>query len=1438
MSSIPSNKDDSVNDARKQLHSLSLDIINCLKDSDNADRDSKLQLIIDGGNIMLHQHCVLLSVIDLNLVLTCLCCTRAGKSSTIKMSTGRSFNINKLIEHINNKSHDDCKVVYQQQQAQTSLHTAPTNNMDTFLAEKSTSEGIKLELGRLICSYCIEFSKAGNKELKGLSVLPTDNAAKAYVIAHINSNQHKQNKMKQLQQRTLTSFIRNAPLSAVNFEPARFACLCFGLYCITDEERVLLTSGVFFEREEASLFNIEAGFRITITNKKTGKKLDVAGCFRHRHCLRVTTSADAVFSNFSCEFCASLRSGRIGEQFRRRVASANIYSPQTNIQFLTPDQMKGRYMKTQHEKVGLALQMHTLKRSMKRIGSTLSLTKMVKKQLKMSGTNEKVVSVVGNLLMATTQMRDISTARGFGLLFDMCNNIIIGKKRKVYGTETKAFAMNLLAYGGAKAAELYHREGGGPSVSTIRRTLKKTTMTGRGSLTTMFDIDSTGGCEQLMEATAAVYTGVLTKFGITSKVVFAFAEDETTCLPRVEYWRGKLRNFYGSSGMNGLAFASYEDVINIVTSPSNPLAKYITVVLCIPLHKDLPCLPIGITSSANEFKTNDVASRWERICQLALLHLTPVFGTAPLGFASDGDSRRVSLQLSQMRSILPDSCTAQKWTIDWAGMLLHGIKRLDGTVGFIHQQDFIHCIKKLYSSTFSYGRTLVLGKGNVAHQLLVELQQATPGGLLELGLGLNDVDRRDRQNLASVLRCISGKVRLHLRTLAKTSPSADNFLVTASYFQLISHYGLIFAGSHMAMSRRIEMAGYVLTFLATWYAWLKKIKVLTSTVEESFMTRNAFVDCYISVVSFLLTFKYCLLVYQGDGLKENLSVVVSQLGKYSSDCVELYFSMLGGYGTIKSNVRSITVLDCMHKTRLYLAIAQAKPPALAKHHKYELTALVREQVVAKDTVCDVLCEESLIASLKNGEKEALVELAELGVMLPKEMSAWDIVNADFFAKIVGEEVKDPNHTSVVMASSDKNAPPPALAEDEPEVDDEDQPLLEDLAMALDLDDSTVTTSNNHKVDEDHNNNSSANNNDDDPAGHVLDNKDSDEVVLEPQANDQVVEEREAIDTLLKRLQLEGDNQYDGSGTDDNSNAGFDITTEDEERQAISARVRGDASIILDSRPEELESDCAFEDGQAGGVHRQRKQKSKAVEKDWKDVWHVTDTHNRQAVHIHRLCADINSLLVDNHVSADRLTRIQNHASREVQLAVGGIRNETTMVTANVVGIGSCVAFSFVDPLVGVIFYIGQVQKIFYIVADKRKFVLAPVPLLLDSDDSKKYSYVCNWFIPTTKSKSCRTFIRDDVSSIVPVSHTVAITVVFLKRTETGFIISEEELATINTELKNATAEALAVDSGKKRKKTIESNGEDPSDGPKRYKTNASDRAKRAGDPVAANLNGK
>jgi hypothetical protein len=236
------------------------------------------------------------------------------------------------------------------------------------------------------------------------------------------------------------------------------------------------------------------------------------------------------------------------------------------------------------------------------------------------------------------------------------------------------------------------------------------------------------------------------------------------------------------------------------------------------------------------------------------------------------------------------SKVGSRYELPWEGFVLSASVVHSGSVSGLHDQDFIHNGKKLINPLDSLVRVLQLG-GDVCYLEHVS-QMYNKFSFDEHGLRLEDVNRTDRQNWASVQRICAAKTRSCLQELRiNRELNQEQTLGSKMYLQICSDYIDIFLSLSLCLRDRIVLASKVSFFFLIWKLWHKfgdhsvRGNTKSLTVHESFVSNQCFLDVQISC-----HFVVLLIQYFRD-FHRHLPILLHLTG---SDACEIFFSKVGG----------------------------------------------------------------------------------------------------------------------------------------------------------------------------------------------------------------------------------------------------------------------------------------------------------------------------------------------------------------------------------------------------------------------------------------------------------------------------------------------------------------------------------------------------------------
>ena len=331
-------------------------------------------------------------------------------------------------------------------------------------------------------------------------------------------------------------------------------------------------------------------------------------------------------------------------------------------------------------------------------------------------------------------------------------NLYVKKQGKRYKASTKLFFEIVLIWGGPRLATFVASNVFGPEIHSLYRWRNCDRVTLEGSINR---VD--------MSKIAVIYSESIAKQlknkgSRGSLVPVLAAEDETEIISKIMYnqEKDKLLAFCGVKGPNHQCLDHFtvkvgdgEEGYNTIFSAfkNNVIGNYARAIILNPLVPNLPCLPILIMPTCNHFDTDFVHRQWQEIERLFEEELEVILGPL-IGHSSDGDSRRHKIMLQLMRS--KEGLRFQPIPQD-LGFVLSCRKEIKGNnyvVRDLADQDFIHNHKKLLNPLDHSSRVLMMGK-DIVHMNHLQLVYDTFLHT-EHGLGLDDINCRDRQNWRSV----------------------------------------------------------------------------------------------------------------------------------------------------------------------------------------------------------------------------------------------------------------------------------------------------------------------------------------------------------------------------------------------------------------------------------------------------------------------------------------------------------------------------------------------------------------------------------------------------------------------------------------------------------------------------------------------------------------
>ena len=664
----------------------------------------------------------------------------------------------------------------------------------------------------------------------------------------------------------------------------------------------------------------------SFTNNDTSRGLstEIRGTFRSTECKRVSCkfiSADGICS--SCAKIPNLPSFRKRLLLRMKKTTDTGERDLSCIrnEYLTSEEIAE---KVKHQKAKLdSLESKLFFETSTNLRLKMRLRNL-KEKLEEHAKRGSMKAICHNLEKASEQglFNDKTVLKDF--LTTISQNLHVKKQGKRYKASTKLFFEVVLIWGGPRLATFVASNLFGPEIHSLYRWRKRDSITLEGGIN-----------HADMSKIAVIYRESISKQlkNKGSLVPVLAAEDETAVISKIMYSQEKdeLMGFCGVKGPDHQCLDHFtvkvgdgEEGYNTIFSAfrNNVIGNYARAIILNPLAPNLPRLPILIMPTCNRFDTDFVHRQWQEIERLFEEELEATLGPL-IGHSSDGDSRRRKIMLQLMRS--KEGLRFQPIPQD-LGFVLSCRKEIKGNnyvVRDLGDQDYIHNHKKLLNPLDHSSRVLMMGT-DIVHMNHLKLVYETFSHT-EHGLGLDDINRRDRQNWRSVQKLTSLRVQNCFQRLIdgdegrRPDPSLNG---TLTYLKVIWNYVEIFCSKVRTLYQRVVSAALVVHFLGIWNNFVLRDPRLS--LKKNFISRETYQDTIISC-----HFAVMLIAYMGD----NFGDVDCRLDLTGSDNVESFWSDNGQwvgnhhnyhYGELHSNVS--------HMIRLEQIKTDPDAPDFAKPH--------------------------------------------------------------------------------------------------------------------------------------------------------------------------------------------------------------------------------------------------------------------------------------------------------------------------------------------------------------------------------------------------------------------------------------------------------------------------------------------------------------------------
>jgi hypothetical protein len=437
-------------------------------------------------------------------------------------------------------------------------------------------------------------------------------------------------------------------------------------------------------------------------------------------------------------------------------------------------------------------------------------------------------------------------------------------------------------------------------------------------------------CGVLEEAASEHVANVLAehkaRLGITGPVPIECSEDECASI-RIATWNRRLDVIEGFCGK--LAVGDDAHKCTFDCQPSSSTFESITqafqelkvgsmcrLLLINPLADRMPRLVYALLPTCNMFNAGQVLAEWRLVRSWHAKHLQGPVGPL-ISHASDGDKRRVKCMV--------DSAKRGTYGPDRPDFLVKA--EMENGLPLLMDQDPPHCAKKHRNPILNASRDVFWGvciatKNHLKLVMLVFTKEEH--GLLE-----EDVNVKDKQNVASVQRIAFPKVRRCLERLQAGHKGADGTYYqedcrgTIAHLEVLWTYLEIFYGRD-SLQNRVKYAAFVSNMLFYGSEFIKH-RGLGHTLKRNWVTRESQLDMLISCQSAVNLIRT---------MRDFFPHLPVALDRFGTDCCEDTFSLLGQQVINKHNFSFGEALERLsHVCRTAAVKVDANAPLFASNRR-------------------------------------------------------------------------------------------------------------------------------------------------------------------------------------------------------------------------------------------------------------------------------------------------------------------------------------------------------------------------------------------------------------------------------------------------------------------------------------------------------------------------
>ena len=413
-------------------------------------------------------------------------------------------------------------------------------------------------------------------------------------------------------------------------------------------------------------------------------------------------------------------------------------------------------------------------------------------------------------------------------------------------------------------------------------------------------------------------------------------------------------------------------------------ASYLRGCLVVPLHPDLPAIPVVVHPTCLRFDADWVGNSWKRIDGFCAIAFAETLGPVPQGHGADGASTRFRKMKDRMR--IPPG--PGRFSLAAPGLLITGREvEVDGVtcVTDLDSQDPRHDLGKMFGPLDSPIRDFFVGDKPASHFDNIETARRADAAGDNHGAIKRFLERSDTQNKTAPSVMTANEFRQCMRKAIDGVYGAKQpFEGTLAWANIIHRFLLVFFSKKETGLDRAKNAGFV-------QGMLRRMRWHTAetpgrTLKVNFLPAPTYEHVLHAVMVAPLKLKAWRV--QHNHLPEHLE-------ETGSNAVEKLWSSTGGGGAIRSGQRGHDAAEGQRRIEDQITLIKYEAWDTGLNFGEEDRATQRDikiQLHEDDEADDAdplhhYGDEELIAAWNAGDSEAKDAAEKLG-MKPSPMKKW------------------------------------------------------------------------------------------------------------------------------------------------------------------------------------------------------------------------------------------------------------------------------------------------------------------------------------------------------------------------------------------------------------------------------------------------------------------